>query len=334
MKKILVILFLIPFITNAQITYPFGQAIDSTIFTFSTGDSLTHLLYIHPASGWSSSPDSAIVTIDTTSAMLWQIGKTLKPAFSDGSIQVSGIMTDTLNPYPPNANDFFTINIGYLVPNVIVDFWHKYVTDSLHAGGIVEFSTDSGATWINVANCPYVNTENFYSSTDTVISGQSAFTGTSNGARLSRIQFMNCIHFGIKLTSTGCLWLYNDYDSTYSISLRFRFVSDSTVDTLSGWMIDSIKVENTGCLLVGGGQKFKNENSLAIFPNPVFEELTLQSSGKPIERVDIADILGRVVYTRKLIASSQTLKFDVTELPTGVYLIKVNGTEVRMFIKE
>ncbi len=129
MKKLLTVLLLIPVFTNAQIIYPNGSADDSTTtFTFSNQDSLIHYILPNP------SLPAAKIIVDTSGATLWQMGNTLKPVFSNDTLAVRAIMTDTLHPYPKNANDFFVLKVDFL-PNFIVDLWHKYETDSLHAGG-------------------------------------------------------------------------------------------------------------------------------------------------------------------------------------------------------
>ena len=46
---------------------------------------------------------------DTSPTILWQIGNTLKPVFSNDTIAVRGIMTDTFHKYPAHANNFFVV---------------------------------------------------------------------------------------------------------------------------------------------------------------------------------------------------------------------------------
>jgi len=313
MKKILLLLFLFPFFANAQspIIYPGGAlSLGNTTFTFSNGDSLVHYI-------------DGPIRIDTSSTTLWRIGKTIKPVFSNDTIAVRGIMTDTLNPYPHNANDFFVLKINILY-NCIVDFWHKYETDSLHAGGIVEFSGDSGLTWMNVADCPAINSQNFYALTDTLISGQPAFTGTTNAEQYSRVQFLNCA--ALRPTSTGC---FPDLSYSGGIYLRFRFVSDSTIDSLSGWIIDSIEIEYPGC---GEGiDNINTNNSLGFYPNPTSTSLTITSPNK-ISQITITNLLGQMLFTHEY--NTEQVQVDVADLPSGIYFVKINGTDVRKFVKE
>src|SRR5580704_8057586 len=102
MKKALLIFLLLPVFAKAQsIIYPGGFGLGNTTFTFSNGDSLAHTVL----------GDSIVIdtAADTSSTVLWQIGNTLKPVFSNGIVAVRGIMTDTSLTYPPHANNFFVL---------------------------------------------------------------------------------------------------------------------------------------------------------------------------------------------------------------------------------
>jgi hypothetical protein len=71
--------------------------------------------------------------------------------------------------------------------------------------------------------------------------------------------------------------------------------------------------------------------SIGLYPNPTTTSLTISSSEK-ITTISIANLLGQTVYTDNY--NSNRVQVDVSALPTGVYFIKVNGTEVRKFLKE
>jgi hypothetical protein len=310
--SILFLSYLLPS-ASAQIIYPNDYILDSTVFTFSKEDSLIHFL-TNSSLCWNC--DTPAIKIDTSLAVLWQIGNTLKPIFSNDTVAERGIMTDTLNPYPKNANDFFILKMDHSASNFIVDFWHKYEIDSFHAGGIIEFSTDTGATWMNIVRCNYVNalTQNFYSQTDTIFSGEPAFTGISKGEQLSRFQFINCEAFRTTVTNCGTI------SATYqnSVFFRFRFVSDSTNDSLSGWMIDSIKIENPGC--IGAVAEVSQQQSQPIFPNPANDELTIQNDMYPCS-VSIINIMGQTIKTLQTNKQQETI--NVSNIPPGVYNVNI-----------
>lgn len=260
--------------------------------------------------------------VDTTGAMLWAIGNTTKPFFAD-STPVAGIMTDTANAYPVNANDWFTVKVT-LGLNTIVDFWHKYQTDTMHDGGIVEYSTDSGITWQNIKGpCnndsslyPGIKTYNFYAQTDTLLTGEACFNGTSNGEMFSRIQFFRGIPLKQTNSDTAC------YFSSPIVYLRFRFVSDSIADPLSGWMIDSMKFEND---FYSGAVPQVQVNKLNIYPNPaidgqfIFPAITDEKQ----YTIEVTNVLGKTLFHLPY-----THHINLSQYAKGIYFYKVtNRTE-------
>ena len=308
MYKLILLLFailILPFATQAQIID--GLPVDSTITTF-TNDSVAN--YIP----------------DTAAAPLWQIGRTHKSFFTTDSSGTIAIMTDTLNPYRVNANNWFVIKVPNTF-NAIVDFWHKYQTDTGHDGGIVEFSLDTGITWQNIKGAcnadsvccwnPGVYTTNFYSAHDTLATGEPSFNGTSDSLQYSRFQFFT--GFPIRSTSGGGCTFWG----TSSIYVRFRFVSDSVADSLAGWEIDSIKIEHD--LYPGLVRNINKPKTLSTYPNPSYDG---QFSFPAIENeqnytIEVYDAMGQKIYTYPYSHS-----LDLSNYARGLYFYQVSdGTE-------
>ena len=80
-----------------------------------------------------------------------------------------------------------------------------------------------------------------------------------------------------------------------------------------------------------GLQSVTKENSIAIFPNPTTTQLTIQSNND-INQVTIANLLGQTVYCQQ--PNALKVQIDVSGLADGVYFVKVNGSEVRKFVKK
>ncbi len=320
MKKLLPLLFIFISIASlknnaiAQIGVIHGiSPVDSFAFTFAANDSLHHNL------GFG---DLSIDTshLDSTNTALWEIGNTSKYFFSDTDT-ARGIMTDTLNEYPVNANSWFTIKY-FQESGVIISFWHKYQTSEGHDGGIVEFSIDSGLTWQNMlGDCNEdsswgagVHTANFYGKYDTLLSGEQAFSGTSNGWIKSQFQFFPPPFVKPNGGQQPCY--------LGDITVRFRFKSDSIPDTLDGWIIGRINIEQD--TYVGSVAKV-TKSSLNIYPNPSsdagFNFPALDEEKK--YRIEISNVLGA-----RVLNVPYTHHINLSTLPKALYFYRVSdGTE-------
>ena len=301
MKKILLLFLLVlPVVGQGQIVEE--HAIDT--FTIQFSDTMSRYI-----------PDSAIIP-------LWQIGTTTKPFFETGGLPTRAMMTDTIHYYPKGANNWFILKLP--PAEQIVDFWHKYQTDSGHAGGTVEFSTDYGATWVNIlGSCNTdgrsdegVRTYHFYNKSDSLSGGTPGFMGASDTVVYSRFEFL----IPPPDIPTGRCFFGLD-----TIYVRFRFVSDSTDDTLAGWRIDSLKIENDGIPGgIGAVAKISNYQLLQVFPNPTsdfmfqFPALENQST----YTVAVFDAMGV-----KIIDMPYSQYLNIAGRQPGVYFYKVtNGT--------
>lgn len=292
------------FCTTAHAQIWDGNPQDSTIITFSSTTNFT---------------DNTLPMIDTSGMGLWQIGRTGKAVFQAGNPDSAGIVTDTSNPYPINANSSFAFRLNTVHLNPIVTFRHKYETTAGKDGCIVEYSNDSGATWINVkGGCNVdgggfqgIHTANFYTVNDTLESGDTAFSGNSSGWRTSRIQFFHALP--IKTTGGPCT------SPGIGKWLRFRFVSDGNAESLGGWMIDQLVLEEDHY----SGSVFdprSNHASLHIFPNPAsdgsfrFPVLDRQQ----LLNLRLYDAQGRLLFQERYQNQVQ-----LTAYPKGLYYYTV-----------
>ena len=70
-----------------------------------------------------------------------------------------------------------------------------------------------------------------------------------------------------------------------------------------------------------------------IYPNPATTQLTIQSTNQPINQIIISNLVGQIITVPGFVPGSSLTLLDVSELPVGVYFIKVNGSEIRKFVK-
>lgn len=309
MKKIIcyffVVIIMLPFAADAQVLDGIPQ--DSATITFTYG---TIPGFIP----------------DTAATPLWQIGHSHKSFFGIDSSGKMTIMTDTLNSYPIDANNWFVIKVR-LGLNTIIDVWHKYQTDSGHDGGIVEFSIDHGLTWQNVKGecntdslfdpCGWgLVTSNFYSFTDTLSTGEPAFSGSCSYERFSRFQFLWPCPDRMSSGGTGCTW-----DGIDTFYVRFRFVSDSVANALAGWEIDSIKIENDQ--YSGGGVKnISTTRPLNTYPNPSYDGIFAFPAldNEQDYTIEVYNAMGQ-----KIITQPYSHSLDLSHYAKGLYFYKVSS---------
>jgi uncharacterized repeat protein (TIGR02543 family) len=69
--------------------------------------------------------------------------------------------------------------------------------------------------------------------------------------------------------------------------------------------------------------------SIEIYPNPVKDELQIESGELRINRVEIVDVAGKIIYQ----FSNLRNPINVSALSQGIYFLRINGKTVK-FVKE
>jgi hypothetical protein len=72
-------------------------------------------------------------------------------------------------------------------------------------------------------------------------------------------------------------------------------------------------------------------SSIQLSPNPAQNELTVTSSDK-IKSIAITDLIGQTLLTQYY--NEDKVNINVANLPSGLYLVRVNGTQVSQFVKQ
>ncbi|MFO8023182.1 MAG: S8 family serine peptidase [Perlabentimonas sp.] len=68
------------------------------------------------------------------------------------------------------------------------------------------------------------------------------------------------------------------------------------------------------------------DNNLSIFPNPVNTSLNVETSSKPINKIEVLSLAGNRLLI-KSINDMSAAKLNTEKLPVGVYILKVNYTD-------
>lgn len=239
---------------------------------------------------------------------IWAIGRPSKSGFDSAFSPVRALVTDTMNTYPVNADGTVAFKVNPHLMNILVEFTHRFDTDTLKDGGMVEISYDLGNSWNNVCINPYpkdwllysFRNENLYDSSQKLFNGMPGFSGKTNGWITS---------------SFHLVWRMKLFGPLDSVMLRFHFVSDSVAENKNGWMIDEVKVSYVE---MGGGFDEMNASSLKLFPNPANRSLQFFSNTGAIpNEMKLFTVDGRFIENVMPINSS----IDISKLEQGVYFL-------------
>ena len=186
-----------------------------------------------------------------TAVSSWQVGAPQKAVFDSAASAPNVLITRTDTTYPINdssvaeiAFDPQTFNWGILA----LQWTQQLDLESARDFGVLEFSSDNGATWHNAFDDP--NVYNFYGfdqvNTDTMPNGEWAFTGTDS--------------------TWNDIWLCFDYSFVSGSIMRVRYtlLSDSNETNQDGWMIDNFSAHITIIHTVG---EEPQQEYLKVYPS-------------------------------------------------------------------
>lgn len=264
------------------------------------------------------------LSIDSSVAgsILWQIGKPNKFNFNQPISPDQVIVTDTVQPYPINANASFTIttiSCGAFEPGIQGGYgkaeitgWYFVNSDSLNDYGLIEISFDKGSSWVNLLEDSiqnqYVNT----------IPDEIELTGNSN----------DWVYFQISFSDLGQLYPVQFGDT---ILYRFSFHSDNQADSLPGLMFDELYFEDHVTEL---HELDKNGPLVTVSPNPSQKEISISSS-TVINSISILNLHGQILDNRSV--DQKHVQVDLTHFPNEILLIRIhteNGSVVKRVSKQ
>ncbi len=83
---------------------------------------------------------------------------------------------------------------------------------------------------------------------------------------------------------------------------------------------------------VGIKNVVSENEGLDIYPNPASEEIRIKNSELSITKVEVMDLLGRVMLTK--VASANNLQLSMHDLSNGIYLLKVTDEKGNSITKK
>ncbi|HAR71823.1 MAG TPA: hypothetical protein DCR77_00235 [Flavobacteriaceae bacterium] len=89
-----------------------------------------------------------------------------------------------------------------------------------------------------------------------------------------------------------------------------------------GWGVDAINIKMFRIQLPAklATDEVKNHVEITLFPNPVSNELNIDSKDN-IKEVTVFNLTGQQLFSKK--GNSKTSKIDVSNLKSGVYIVEV-----------
>jgi len=299
MKKLILFFALFIFTlstTRAQITQAIGDLL------------ITDTLETTPLHPW--------IDIPNPTLNLWQVGIPQKPFFNAAYQNGTPILTDTINFYPVSVDQYFYITLPVydsLYGEVNLSFYHKYDTDSLMDGGIIEVSNDGGISWIFIKDDIDHFNHNFINiPLDTIKGGEYGFSGRSEGWQYCELYWLHII--GVK-----------DRESPFNPIIRFRFKSDEIQTNKEGWMIDQIVFR--GYEMMGSVNDF-SENNIKVYPNPTNDFIHFSSPSISLNGYHfyLFDMTGKIILLSEI---SDNESINIQHLKSGIYFYKLQkGNDV------
>jgi len=180
--------------------------------------------------------------------------------------------------------------------------------DSLHDGGYIEISYDSGATWKNVANDSLINFKYDSNTGLPIISnGNAAFTGGSYHLNSGQWEY------------EYLYWCYPDAyvfgSNLKPVYLRFVFSSDSIQTNREGWIIDNINLYTDFC---EGVNELSNISNVFIYPS-ISSGLFQIKTNEQLKKILITDGVGRIVFSSSVPVS----EINFSNVADGIYFYAI-----------
>lgn len=320
MKKIL-LLFILPFIGQAQVLYNYGFSSPTATMVGADGWSRTNQ---------STSPSATLWTVASYSPVV--VNSAATPAvrnlpFSDVEV-ADGETSPAPNGQAGGANSFalvnFTSTSSTAATGATISNWLISPLVEVQNGDVVTFYTRLGKIPGSAGN-PYPDRLQLRMSTDGTFSTDPAGGPTNVGTYTVLLNDVNPT-----LTTTGYPQTWTMYTATItglpvatSVKFAFRYFvtnggSNGANSDIIG--IDSFSVNRP----LANTQNFFASN-FSIQPNPVNDVFTLTSkNGVALEKVNIIDINGRIVNEVN-VSGAESVQINVSDLTAGVYFVKVQS---------
>ncbi|RMG87670.1 MAG: T9SS C-terminal target domain-containing protein [Bacteroidetes bacterium] len=232
-------------------------------------------------------------------------------------------------------------------------FAHRYNTEAGFDGGVVEASTDGGATWTSVGPLFVQNGYNdFIPLANNPLIAGTAFGGSSNGYLISMADLSPLagqdvavrFRFSADVFSGGEGWYVDNVEivndptiavNTASFSMANGFITGSdTQETLIVSPTSQAMIGNPNLNQFDTEEAFESDFTIALAPNPANDFVQLSILGKVdgTVKIDVLNLQGQVLQNQILDTTEfgNTLEMNASDLNAGIYLVRVqDGSQTR-----
>jgi len=118
------------------------------------------------------------------------------------------------------------------------------------------------------------------------------------------------------IDSGGRIGVHPMDSTTYVVSMDL--CGNVTYDTVNVY-VSTLGVASPGL----------SKGEVTVFPNPASDEVTISASGI-ISNVSISNLVGQNIYNQNY--NSEKVVVSISDLPPGIYFVKVNDTIVKKFV--
>ncbi len=250
---------------------------------------------------WSDDLEGTVYWFDDGGNASWEWGVPTATTINNAHSPTHCWATNLDGDYMNSSNDFlYTPYFLFTqVNDATLDFWHWYHTETGVDGGKIEYSLNSGSTWITLGYVGDPQATNWYTHT---ISGTPYFSGSSGG----------WVHSTYNLSSIPAI-----VNATVPVQFRYRFMSSASNSAFNGWAVDDFAITAPPIPKDAGVIAIMTPSGSTVTGSSVTVQVTIQNFGTDtLQTVPVAYSVNGGAYVLQTwsgnLASGATTNFTFT----------------------
>jgi ligand-binding sensor domain-containing protein len=193
-------------------------------------------------------------------------------------------------------------------------------------GNLIYAGTNKGVYYSN--NLSSWNTENLYLNYSNggvgalAVNAKDLFAGT---------------YYGVYMTlswSWGEWFPLNDYFNGWpSTNTYVNALALNNINLFVGTEGDGVWILPLNVITIGINEINNNANIVTVYPNPNNGKFQVSSSKSQIQSLEVYNVIGEEVYSSLLADNRSPITVNITDKPSGVYIVKAKSKEGIAFTK-